>query len=121
MENCKLLIAALSDKATQKIFHFEKRKNIPIVIIDTGSYFNNCSPQKIDTRDLIISQDYLLLNPSQLTDTTPSYIFISGFYKNQTKYRIKFFYKWTGAIGFVELKKRGKKFVVSKSRLKGYL
>jgi hypothetical protein len=119
-ENCNIIIAALSSKTTQKIFHFDKRKNIPIVIIDTSSYFSECLLPKIYDRDLVISKDYSLLNPSQLKDTTPSYILIHGFYKKGTKYGFKFFYKWTGALGIIELRKKGKQLLVSKSSINGY-
>ena len=45
----------LEDKATQRIFNFEKREHIPIVIIDTNFYFKACSLTQINGRDLIIS------------------------------------------------------------------
>lgn len=119
-ENCKIVFTALSSKTTQKIFHFDKRKNIPVVIIDTSSYFSECSLPKVYGRDLIISKDYSLLNPSQIKDTTPSYIFIHGFYKKGTKYSFKFFYKWTGAFGIIELRRKGEQLLVSKSLINGY-
>lgn len=119
-ENCEIVFTAMSSKATQKIFNFGKRKNVPIVIIDTSGYFKECSLNKIYGRDLKVSNDYLLLNPSQLKDTTPSYIFINRLYKRGVKYRVNFFYKWTGAFGFIELRKKSNQLIVSKSVINGY-
>jgi hypothetical protein len=118
--NCDILVASLNSTATKKIFNFAKRKNASIVIIDTSNFFKGCLLPQIYERDLVISSDYSLLNPSQLKDTTPSYVFIYGLYKKQAKYRLNFFYKWTGALGFIELRKRGKKMIVSKTLITGY-
>ncbi len=119
-ENCDIIFAALSSKTTKRIFNFDKRKKIPVVIIDTSCYFKECLLVKIYGRDLKISNDYSLLNPSQLKDTTPSYIFINRLYKKGVKYKLNFFYKWTGAFGFIELTKKNNQIIVSKSVINGY-
>jgi hypothetical protein len=119
--NCDILIGSLKSNAAKKVFNFANRKNASIVIIDTSGFFNGCTLSQIYGRDLVLSNDYSLLAPAQTKDTTPSYLLIYKLYKRQMKCRMNFFYKWSGALGYIEIERRGKRLAVYNIVITGYL
>src|SRR5882757_1647210 len=101
--DCNVLSFIIKSNEANKIFFLDKYKQAPLVLVDTGHYFRNCeSLPTIYERVVTISDDNTLLNKA-----STSTLAIFGYTKKSNRYKVKFFYKQTGAIGFIEVKKVG--------------
>lgn len=107
--NCKILIGLLNDKNAQRVFYFNEYKHLPIIFIDKNCNFNNCNLVKINEKRVEIVH-----GSACLRETGMSYVIIHSLKKNHGKYKIEIQQKATGAYGYIEFKKAGNNFIVSR-------
>ena len=110
-QKCELIDALLKHEKAKKGFYFESHPEVPIVIVDTGNFFKDCS----------ISGDYygrkveIVHNESDAGAVNYSNVIVNSISTSKSnKFRLTVFYKVRNAFFVVDLKKKRRRIVVSK-------
>jgi hypothetical protein len=106
---CEILTGLLRDDKIRKVLHLDMNKSMPINFIDTRRFFKNCEIDSIYGREVKVIHD-----SSYISIINNSNIIINSLKKRGRKYKIELYHKIMEAYGYVELKKKGRRYIVSK-------
>jgi hypothetical protein len=111
---CDLLFVLLKNENVKQIFNLQRFKIPVIIFVDTNRFFEGCIIGSIYGRAVRIVHD-----SSYIQEENYSNLVLYNLLPTKKGFKLEVFYRVKQAYGWVEFKKKGNKFEVSKTSL-GY-